>query len=256
MKSYLVEARLAYEVQADTADEALRLVSLTILDHRAASVEYSVRERPEPITSKEPQPADLHGLTKPVYTLSEASALLGTSRSTVRQRFGSISVRLGRRVLIPRSKIIGILNGEVPLDQQHSPAPLRSTTRRHDLRPKKSALPEVTPPVQQPRPKKETKEKDPVSVSEAARILHISTTRLRELLDERKIYYTEYYGKRTIPKKAIENFVNGLPAISVLEENIAYYRANNEMDDEMEKIAAKLLAEWNSDVPVVESNET
>lgn len=83
-----------------------------------------------------------------------------------------------------------------------------------------------------------------MSVSEAARTLHVSTGRLRELLDERKIYYTEYYGKRTIPKKAIENFVNGLPAIAMLEENIARYRADGQMDDEMEEIAAKLLAEW------------
>jgi hypothetical protein len=69
----------------------------------------------------------------------------------------------------------------------------------------------------------------------------------RELLDERKIYYMECYGKRTIPKKAIENFVNGLPAIAVLEENIARYRAGEQMDDEMEEIAAKLLAEWKND---------
>lgn len=41
MKPYLVEARLAYEVQADTADEALRLVSLMTLDHRPVNVEYS-----------------------------------------------------------------------------------------------------------------------------------------------------------------------------------------------------------------------
>ena len=246
MKPYLVEARLAYEVQADTADEALRLVSLMLLDHRPVSVSYSVRERPEPIAQGEAQPDDLHGLTKPVYTLSEAASLLGTSRSTVRQRFGSISIRLGRRVLIPRSKIIAILNGEVTLDQQLSPAPMPPTTRRHNVRPKKSTLPEVTP-VQQPRPKKEIKEKDPVSVSEAARILHVSTGRLRELLDQRKIYYIEYYGKRTTPKKAIENFVNGLPAIALLEENIARYRAGEQMDDEMEEIAAKLLAEWNND---------
>jgi hypothetical protein len=108
-------------------------------------------------------------------------------------------------------------------------------------------LPEVATPVQQQRPRKEIKEKDPVSVSEAARILHVSTSRLRELLDQRKIYFTEYYGKRTIPKKAIENFVSGVPAIPVLEENITYYRANNRMDDEMEEIAVKLLAEWKCD---------
>jgi hypothetical protein len=33
----------------------------------------------------------------------------------------------------------------------------------------------------------------------------------------------------------------------MLEENIAYYRANHEMDDEMEEVAAKLLAELNND---------
>jgi hypothetical protein len=33
----------------------------------------------------------------------------------------------------------------------------------------------------------------------------------------------------------------------VLEENITYYRANNQMDAEMEEIAAKLLAEWRVD---------
>ena len=63
-------------------------------------------------------------------------------------------------------------------------------------------------------------------------------------MDQRKIYYTDYYGKRTIPKDAIENFVNGLPAITMLEENIAYYRAHNETDAEMEEVAEKLLSEW------------
>jgi hypothetical protein len=108
-------------------------------------------------------------------------------------------------------------------------------------------LPEAVTPVRRPPEKREVKEKSSVSITEAARILHISTSRLRELMDQRKIYYTDYYGKRTFPKKAIENFVNGLPAITMLEENIAYYRANNQMDDEMEGIAAKLLSEWRTD---------
>lgn len=148
------EARLAYEARADTADEALRLMSLMTLDHRPVSVEYSVREPPEPVVPKEPQPADLHGLTKPIYTISETASLLGTSRHSVYElvRRGLGFVQLGRRVLIPRSKIIDILNGEVSLDQQYLPAPMSPTTRRHDLRPKKSTLSEVTPPVQQPRP--------------------------------------------------------------------------------------------------------
>jgi excisionase family DNA binding protein len=104
MKSYLVEARFAYEVQADTADEALRLVSLMILDHRAVSVEYSVREKPASIVFKESQPNDLHGLSKPIYTVSETASLLGTSRHSVYElvRRGLGGIRMGRRVLIPR----------------------------------------------------------------------------------------------------------------------------------------------------------
>ena len=98
-----------------------------------------------------------------------------------------------------------------------------------------------------PPEKREVKEKSSVSITEAARILHISTSRLRELMDQRKIYYTDYYGKRTIPKGAIENFDSGQPAITMLEENIAYYRAHSEMDAEMEEVAAKLLAEWTID---------
>ena len=48
MKRYLVEVRLGYDVRADTADEALRLVSPAIQDDETIAVEYSVRERHEP----------------------------------------------------------------------------------------------------------------------------------------------------------------------------------------------------------------
>ena len=64
MKQYLVEVRFGYDVRADTADEALRLVSPASKDDEVIAVEYSVRERhepPRPIESKSP---DLHGLTK------------------------------------------------------------------------------------------------------------------------------------------------------------------------------------------------
>jgi hypothetical protein len=69
----------------------------------------------------------------------------------------------------------------------------------------------------------------------------------REPLDQRWIYYSEHCGKRRVPRKALENFVNGLPAIALLEENIARYRADDQMDDEMEAIALKLLADWKLD---------
>ena len=84
-----------------------------------------VRERPEPIAPREAQPADLHGLTKPVYTVSEAASLLGTSRHSIYElvKRGLRCIRMGRRVLIPRSKIIAMLNGEVQRDEQHFTGP-------------------------------------------------------------------------------------------------------------------------------------
>jgi excisionase family DNA binding protein len=249
MKQYLVEVRLTYDVRADTADEALRLVSPAIQDDETMAVEYSVRERREPMPSSERKSPELHGLTKPVYTVTEVASILGTSRSSVYElaRRSNSSTRLGRRVLIPRSSLVAFLNGDLPPKEEVAPAPVTPSMpmRRNPVR--RSSLPEAVTPVGRQPQKSEVKEKDPVSITEAARMLHVSTSRVRELLDERKIYYTEYYGKRTIPKKAIENFVNGLPAIALLQENIAYYRANNKMDGEMEEVAAKLLAEWKND---------
>jgi excisionase family DNA binding protein len=133
-----------------------------VQDSREASVKYSVRERPEPIAPKEPQPADLHGLTKPVYTVSETASLLGTSRRSVYElvRRGLGCVRLGRRVLIPRSKIIAMLN-DVFLDQrQHLPARERpAAVRRYDDRPKKSTLPQVQPLFGRRRRRKKSRKK-------------------------------------------------------------------------------------------------
>lgn len=208
-----------------------------------------MRERQEPAPPTDSKSSDLHGLTKPIYTVNEVASILGTSRSSVYElarRSAGIS-RLGRRVLIPRSALVAFLKGELPLKHEASPDPVTPSRpiRRNPV--KKSALPEVVTPVRRQPQKQEVKEKSSVSITEAARLLHVSTSRLRELMDQRKLYYTDYYGKRTIPKKAIENFVNGLPAITMLEENIAYYRANNQMGAEMEEIAAKLLAEWRAE---------
>ena len=47
MKRYLVEVRLGYDVRADSADEALKLVSSGLQDDETIAVEYSVRERHE-----------------------------------------------------------------------------------------------------------------------------------------------------------------------------------------------------------------
>lgn len=251
MKRYLVEVRFSYDVRADTVDEALRLVSPEIQDDETIAVEYSVRERHEPAPKTEPKAPELHGLTKPVYTVTEAASVLGTSRSSVYElaRRSASNTRLGRRVLIPRNTLVAFLNGELPLKEPASREPVSPSRPMRRSPAKRSTLPEAVTPVRRQPQKQDVKEKTSVSITEAARMLHISTNRLRELMDQRKIYYTDYYGKRSIPKKAIENFISGLPAIAMLEENIAYYRANNQMDDEMEGIAEKLLAEWKIDPP-------
>jgi hypothetical protein len=67
-------------MRADTADEALRLVSPAIQDDETIVVEYSVRERQEAALPTESKSPDLHGLTKPVYTVNEVAAILGRGR--------------------------------------------------------------------------------------------------------------------------------------------------------------------------------
>jgi excisionase family DNA binding protein len=141
MKRFLVEVRLGYDVRANTADEALRLVSPRIQDDQTIDIEYSVRERQEPVAPKEKAP-DLHGLTKPVYTMTEVASILGTSRSSVYElaRRGTSSARLGRRVLIPGSTLVAFLNGELPLKegpqrQQGSACAESSPLIRHAIAP-------------------------------------------------------------------------------------------------------------------------
>src|SRR5579863_2110436 len=50
---YLVEARVTFEVQADSAAEAIRLVSTSDHNDEAVSVEYLVRQQDQPIALSE-----------------------------------------------------------------------------------------------------------------------------------------------------------------------------------------------------------
>ena len=245
MKRFLVEARLTYEVEASCPDEALRSVSTSVYDSNAVNVEYNVRHGREVAPSPSPKRDDDHGLDKPVYTVAEVASMLGSSRSSVYElvRRGVKSIRMGRRVLIPRGSVAAILNGEAQLDEREAPPP-PLPTRRRPQRVRESGRAEIIPPVRE-RPKREPPKPKPfVSVTEAARMLRMPAPKLRELMAQRKIFYSDDYGKQRIPVQAIENFVNGLPAIALLEQNIAAHRAEGPFDDELEEIAQKLLAEW------------
>ena len=109
---YLVEARVTFEVQAENAAEAVRLVSTSDHDNEAISIEYLVRQQDQPIARSEAKPCDSYGLDKAVYTVPEAAAILRTSRSSVYEwvRRGITCVprrQTGSR--IPRNTLIGIL---------------------------------------------------------------------------------------------------------------------------------------------------
>jgi excisionase family DNA binding protein len=247
MKRFLVEARLTYEIEATTADDALRQVSTSIYDHNAVNVEYVVRPRLE---EKLPAPKvmDSHGLDKPIYTVAEVASILGSSRGSVYElvRRGIKSIRMGRRVLVPRGTVASILNGEVGLNEPQA-VPPPPPPRKPSVRSRQIQRPEVVPPVRPQRTEPQAKRKGPVSVTEAAGILHISVGRLQELLDARKVYFVQYGAKRKIPLDALENFSNGRPAIAFLHDSIAYWKEKGDWDAEMEEAAAKVLAEWPSE---------
>ncbi len=68
---------------------------------------------------------------------------------------------------------------------------------------------------------------------------------MRLLLEERKIYcYSIDARRKLIPRTALDNFTNGLPAIATVEQNIEHYRASGEWNDDLEAAATKLRAEW------------
>ena len=130
MKRYLVEVRLSYDVRADTADEALRLVSPAISrwTRRSLSNTPCVNAM-KPAPQTDPKSPELHGLTKPVYTVTEAASVLGTSRNfRIRageaQRFqyatgteGSYPKKYACRVLEWRTSAEGGIRPRPPLRQ-------------------------------------------------------------------------------------------------------------------------------------------
>lgn len=135
MTKYLVEARLTYEVAAAAVDDALRLVSASVQDRNAVDIEYRVLQRREQAPRVEPRPDDYQGLDKPAYTVAEVSSMLRTSRSAIYEmvRRGVKCIRMGRRMLLPRSTVLAILNGEARFDDPEvrpQPPPARIRVKR------------------------------------------------------------------------------------------------------------------------------
>lgn len=73
---------------------------------------------------------------RPTLSVAETATLLGISRWLVQQAVhdGSLpSVRVGRRILIPRSRLLAWLEGENPAASMAEPAPEPSATSLHLL---------------------------------------------------------------------------------------------------------------------------
>jgi DNA-binding NtrC family response regulator len=87
-RRFTVEIRTTYEISAENLESALR--SVPPAEERCGlkplATEYVLRERAAPLTPAFENDASAHGLDKPVYSVSEAASILGTSRSTLYEK--------------------------------------------------------------------------------------------------------------------------------------------------------------------------
>jgi excisionase family DNA binding protein len=172
---YLVEARVTFEVQTESAADAVRLVSTSDHNDEAIRVEYLVSQEPAKVSQAESKPLDSYGLDKAVYTLPEAAAIMRTSRSSVYELVwrGIACIRVGRQVRIPRNTLIEILKGEITFkDREPEIIPPRNTKHIEPRFRKASRLPNVAKSAQrEQKPGEKLEEKRALTVAEAATLL-------------------------------------------------------------------------------------
>lgn len=247
-RRFVVEVRAKYEVEAGTPDDALRAVlPLVGRDSEERDIEFFVHEKRDAkmsITTSDGI-ADPHGLDKPLYTIQEAAARLHASKNAMYEHAhaGTIqTIRLGTRIRIPRKALIDVLNGNVSLSKPEppiSPPPRRSYVRR-------ALEPQIV--QQDNRGKRATKEvqksKELLSVMDVAAALKISAAKVRQLQDERKLYFVQMSGKRLVPPRALEIFSEGRPPIDMVEENIKYCREKYPIEEHTERIERELREAW------------
>ncbi|HXM17888.1 MAG TPA: helix-turn-helix domain-containing protein [Candidatus Tumulicola sp.] len=239
-KDWTVEIRLAYDVKASSAEQALGAVLplLSLGPERYGAqprvADYTVREiAPEALavlTTDDP----LQGLVKPVYTAKEAAQILGISLNNVYTRIPSMS--LGRLRRFSRAAILRVLEHGVDREPEPKPEPIRhDRTLRREM------------PAKIVRSRRQKTESPVVSITEAARMLRISAAKVRQLLEQRKIYYSEYSGRKTMPRQAVQNYIDGLTPRAFVEaelvgaEDDPMWRNDREG---LEQFAAEWRAQW------------
>jgi excisionase family DNA binding protein len=94
-------------------------------------------------------PDDHQGLDKPVYTVAEVASILRTSRSSICEmvRRGIKCIRMGRRMIIPRTAVLAILSGDARLNDREVVLRASSPLRQPAERGRASLRTEVPNPV-------------------------------------------------------------------------------------------------------------
>lgn len=237
---WLVEIRLAYDVQADSADRALGavlpLVSLgpDRYGPQPQVADYTVRERASTQDAVKESGDRMHGLTKAVYSADEVADILDVGRSTVYTLVPC--VRIGRARRYARAAILEVL--EHGLERPQRPEPVRY------VRPPRQAT-KLRP--QNEHHERKRPESATVTITEGARMLRISLAKFKQLIENRKIFYYESLGKRSIPRRAVEMFVNGETPRAYVEAQIAYAMSQSSWEKDradLEPIIEKWRAEW------------
>lgn len=237
-KRFTVGIEHTFTVEAESADAALRAVLSMVRD--AESVAYSVREiAPTPIEARDGAHANLK---KSAYKAQEVAELLGISRHSVYERIPCI--RVGSRRLYPRAAIVDVLqNGLKSKEPTIQEAP---RSRRYTAPPKSAKIPTANQSVPMVAGALDARPKQ-FTMKDAAVMLGISYSKVKELLDTRQIYYVESYGKRILVKDSFEHFLNGGSAWQYAEMLIERGRNDpNFKNDQgiVDKVAQEMRETW------------
>lgn len=239
-RNWTVEIRLAYDVNAISADQALGavlpLVSLgpDRYGPQPKIADYTVREVANTAPTVTPAADPLHGLTKAVYTAKEVAQILHISVTTVYAKVPSMTIGGARRYT--RAAVLNVLEHGIERDAE-SQRPTRVYYDRR-MRPEK--------PAKIVRPKREKADSPFVTIAEAAKILSISKYRMRQLIEAKKIYYHDSYGRKSVSREAIDNFIAGRSPRAFVEKRLAEVRDDPvfRTPEEFKEFADEWLAKW------------
>lgn len=238
-KTWVVDIRLSYSVRAYSPDAALGAVLPLIAlgpdryGPQPDVADYTVHERVEALTES-PSPTSQPGLSKTVYTAKEVAELLHISKASVYEKVPCMRIGGSRRY--SRAVIQEILERGIVSDPPPRPTPVYHERRR----PEKPA--KVVTKATPPRPKPFA------SVAEVARMLRLSPSKVRQLLDDQKIHYFGAYGRRQIRRDAVEHYVAGGTPRQFVEKMIADGEKAGYFKDDPESLQ-QVVEQWRAAWP-------